>query len=440
MATQTRAQVEAEISARIAIFEELRKHAHVNSSGALSNYIAREVTALATTQGDRTRQSNVELAGYRGLLASAIDNSFLRRILDPLVHNYSAVLSDSPSNDIGTQLRELYLDFIDNTRLVKSRNINFGSISAGSNLGDGTINRLTVDAYGYDIEACHMEAKKARCVRDETLNGEEHEEVFLFEGAKRNVDQLQVAGSGAGVLITAMSARNSLITNASFTDYGGTALTSLTEISGWTPGAETISNYNLTETAAEIYRGAGGTSDATPRAVKFLNNGSLTQNFDVNNIKLTDDIPIYGQLAYNRSVGSCDGTLTLQVGNNSVSVDLGGASSGYQVLRLPLNKLLYPRNFANLDEPVVKITLSGRTTGTLLIDDVIIGPMRQFDGTWYAVVGAATPFVAGNRDVFTWTDALTGSDSIIQQWLWRIYGFYLPHTTGGGEDWADPSV
>ncbi len=435
MATQTEGQVQSEISGRIAILQELAKHAGVNSSGSLSNYIARESTALAAVQGDYSRQSLLELAGFRALLASAIDNSLGRRQIDPLLRNYAKVLGNIPEQDGPGILRRLYLNFISGSKLVKSRNLSFGSVSAGSNLGSGTIRRLTVDAYGYDIESCHMEAKRAECISDENTGADLHEENFLIRGATPQPDQLLVSGSGLLAELSALSSRKSFITNPSFSLFTG-SITSLTELSGWTVGSA-LSNLNLDE--VNYYRGAGGTSDPTPRALKFLANESVSQNFEINNTKLDPDVPVYMQVAYNRSVGSADGRLTLQVGNVTVDVVLS-SQSGWNLLVMTLDKKLYPRYFASLNEPVVKLTWSGRTTGTLLVDDLVLAPMTMLDGTWYAVVGGATPFIGNNRDSFTWTDALAGTDSIIQQWFWKLYGGYLPHSKVGAETWADPSV
>lgn len=438
MASQTEAQVQSEISTRIAILQELAKHAGVNASGNISNYIAREVTALAVIQGDYSRQSNVELAGFRSFLASAIESGFARRIFDPLLRNYAKVDGTIVETDGPSILRRLYLRFIATNLKVKSRGISYGSPSAGSNLGSGALKRLTVDAYGYNIESCHMEAKRAECVRDENTGAEVQEETFVVRGADAEPDMLKITGSSTAGDLKALSARQSLVTNPSFSLYTG-GLTSLTELTGWTPGsgATTFTNLNLDQT--NYYRGAGGLSDPTPTALKFLGNENVSQNFDINNIKVDLDVPLYIQIAYNRSVGAADGRLTLQVGNASIDVVLA-AQTGWNLLIMTLDKRLFPRNFANLNDPVVKITWSGRTTGTLLVDDLIMCPMTQIDGIWHAVIGGATPFIGNNRDVFTWTDALAGADSILQQWFWKLYGGYLPHSSVGAETWADPSV
>lgn len=442
MASQSEANVQDEFKACVAILEELRKFAHVNSSGSLSNYVAREQTALQVTPGDYSVASRSSLrSNIRSRLASAIENGNLRDIFDPLWRNYARVVGtideNLPIDGVGGILDLIKRRAATPTVItVNSRNINFGSIAAGSNLGSGTILRLTEDEFGYPLEACHMETKRFECIADELINGaEKHREVFRARGATRLIDQLQITGSGWDSELTCQASLDSLIANPTFSDYSGDSITALTELIGWTPSA--IANFELDE--ATVYRSGGGLSDTTPRSLKFLGNGNVSQNLDINNVKVRDNVPIYVQVAFNRSAGSCDGVLTLTYGTESVSVILT-SQSGWTILKLPLTKGLYPRNWGDTQDPVIKLTLAGRTTGTLLVDDIVQVPMTPIDGLWYIGVGGATPFVAGNRDTFTVVDALTGAEGILQYWWWRVYGFSHPSNNAGAETWADPTV
>ena len=439
MATQTVAQVETQLKDRLAIFQELRKHLGVNSVSPLLNYVSREATALADAQGDNTVEANRGLKAYRALLAQAINNDFLAgNIVDPILRNLALAMGDVPEKDGPGILRRFYLYCITNSKTVKGRNVSYGAISAGSNLGSGTINRLTVDAYGYNLEACHMETKKAYCLFDETTGADQGEEIFRVRGETGQVDDLVIDGSDILADLTALSSRKSILTNASFSQYAG-ELTLPTEISGWTPGsgASTFTNLDIDET--NTYRPAGGTSDPTPRSLKFTASEYVYQALETNGVKLDPDTPIYGQLAYNRSVGTALGSLIFTMGNTSVTVNLSTAGAGWNILRFPLTKMCYPRNFANLDSPIVKIQAI-LTSGYVLVDDLCVAPFTNIGGLWYQLVGGATPFVGANRDSFNWTDALVGSDSIIQQWLWILYGLHLPYKTDGTQTIADPTV
>jgi len=431
MATQTEAQIQAEISAAIAVFEESRKYFHVNSSGALSNYIARESTFFASTDGDFSTLSRQGLSNFRAGLNSIISRASLQSVLDPLLRNYAKVVGTITETDPLGILRRLYDRFTDNTLSVDSREITFGTPAAGSNIGDGIINRLTRDSRAQLVENVTVEAKRADCVFDQNTGADEHEEIFEFRGQDPEIDFLQVTGSGDSARIQAVSARNSLVLNPSFSDFGGTIGT-LTDLTSW--DVSLISAFTLDE--VNFYRGFPG--DSTPRALQFTVNGYVEQLFSENSIRLEQEIPYYCQIAYNRSVGSCDGTLILTLGNVQTSVTLA-AQSGWQILRIPIGSSNWPRVFANGDAMKLRIQLTGRTTGTLLVDDVIFTPFTPFDGTWYCVVGGANPFIGNHHDTFTWTDTAVDA-AVIQYWLWRAYGFYLPHNNVGGETWTDPSV
>lgn len=431
MATPTEAEVQAQIRNRIAILEELRKFAHSNSSGSLSNYIAREDTDVQAQEGDFAPESLSALFRFRSLLNAAIVSPTAQDLITPLFRAYAKVVGTFPETDINGILDRIYQYMIDNSLSVNSRGISFGAVSAGSNIGDGTVNRLRVDENNLDIEAIHFETKRLECVSDEHTGAVEHEEVFEVRGQDLERDTLQITGSGIRKEIRALSARNSLIGNPSFSQFAGT-IAAPTAITNWTV-TSSINNFQLDET--NTYRDFQG--DSTPRAVLFETNDTLSQNFNVRALQLDDDTPYYCQIAFNRAVGSCDGTLTLWMGAQSASVTLA-AQTGWNILRIALGRANWPKNFTKMENPQIRIQLSGRTAGTLLVDDVIFAPFDRVDNTYLAVVGGASPFVLG--DTFSYADSLSGSDAIIQQWLWRAFNRYLPHNGAGAETWADPTV
>ena len=106
------------------------------------------------------------------------------------------------------------------------------------------------------------------------------------------------------------------------------------------------------------------------------------------------------------------------------------AGSPWEVLTLPTP--VWYKNFLEeaLDVEIIIIL----TAGTLLIDDVILSPGTNFDGSWYWLIGARTPFL--REDEFTFTHTVT--ESIIQRWFWRMFGRYLPHS--GAPTWAEPAA
>ena len=82
-----------------------------------------------------------------------------------------------------------------------------------------------------------------------------------------------------------------------------------------------------------------------------------------------------------------------------------------------------------------RVVSQSRSGEELLIDDVLFVPWTPFDGSWYVIVGNPTKFLLDDK--FTWNDSAT--DSVIQRWLWRAYGVYLPHDVTSGITITDPT-
>ena len=324
-------------------------------------------------------------------------------------------------------------DFIANSRRVKSRNITFASPLAASNLGDGVLNRLNVDRDGFDLENVHIELKRADCIRDEHTGADEHEEVFEILGQELQIDEIEVSHSGVNREIRGFSARDSLVSNPSFSQRAGTDAVP-SAITDWTVNA--IGNFLLD--LVNFYRDFVG--DTVPRALRILADEHVRQNFSVNNIRLNADVPYYAQLASNRSVGAANGNLRFVIGAVGVDVDLSGAPAGWNVLRIPIGQNNWPDRFAQIEDPLIEIIVSGMDSGFVLVDDVLFCPYDQADGSWYKLVGGRDPFI--RDDSFSWTDVLgSGDEGLIQLYFFLAFGGpSFPSVTNGTEAFGDPNV
>lgn len=391
----------------------------------VTDFVARQDTYEQSLEGDFLPEALDGIRSTRTGLDAA-----MRGYLDclaPQMRQYARIVG-APETDVRQIVaRRLYDWFITNSYTIKSRGITFGSVSAGgANIGTGTINRLTKDENNLDIEATFMDVKTLKCVSDQTTGSLRHQETFEIRGAAPSRDSLSPLGSGLLSQIRCFSAADSLLSNPSFSDFGGT-ITSLTSLTNWT-AASSLANFNLDQ--SNYYRDFPG--DTTPAALKFLANDNVSQRLSVRGANLDATVPYYIQLAYNRQVGSGDGTLTLALGSQTVSVALV-AQTGWNVLRLTIGQKNWYKTWAE-DNADVVITLGSRTTGSVLVDDVLLVPYVPFDNLWYCPIGGATPFLV--NDYFTFTDALTGSDSVLQKWLWRALNAYLPHS--GAPTISDP--
>lgn len=421
MAFPSESTLQGFIGKEIMLFEDLRKKAEVTATTLISR-----IQALwQAADGDYAPEALDGVEAVRAGFAALMSQGAVAATVLPSLRDYARIMT-VPETDADGILGRLYDYFVANSKTVQSRVITFGSVTAGgSNVGTGTVNRLTKDESNFDIEATNVEVKTLKCIFDANSQSEEGEEVFEIRGIEASKDGMETLGSGLVGQIPALSARTSeqLIDNASFETYSASAtprFTSWTLTSGTTPTQDTT-NY---------YRIMPGTT--TGDAAVFSANALLTQELSVRGTKLNPGVPYYLQVAYNRQVGTFTGDLKISLGNTSKTVSLA-AQTGWNILRLDLGTGLWFKTF-NKQDLAVTVQVLNFSSGTLLVDDVILAPMAQADGCYYAVVGGATPFL--RDDSFTFTDT-GGTSAIIQYWLWRTFGRYLPHS--GSPTWTEPS-
>ena len=422
MAAPTETEIQAQGTNLARVTNEFRKFLAVNAT----NYLGTEDTYVQSLETEFFGAAMAALSDLRGLFSTANSIGQYQSLFTPILQEYGRFI-DATLTDVDTIFLRLYDRFVSLGLTVQSRDFTFGGPLFAGATGDGLINRLNTDADGFDIENQTPDSKEAECQRDQFSGAEQHEEVFTFRGESPEPESLRITGSGRQEELTALSAQASasFIDNASFSIFEGT-LTIPTDISGWTPTTD-IGNFEMDQTTT--FRGFPG--ETTRTAVKFKTNDKLTQKFTVREPDFDALVPIYTQIVFDRSTFGADGTLTLRVGSQSVSVVLA-AQVGYTILRIPIGTANWFDNF-NQSDPGVEIELTGNTVGEVLVDDGIIAPYTRFDGSWYAVVGGATAFL--RKDTATWTD--TAVESILQFIWWYAFGRYLPHTTGVAS-WPDP--
>jgi hypothetical protein len=427
MASPSLAEVQNQWKNAVKLLNEARNFGNVNAQ----NWVSLQDTLEQSYESDFVGEMAAGVSRSRSFLAGLLSNQNAAAHQLPHLKSYCRHVANTPElGDPQEMADRIYRYMIDNSLTVNAREFTHGSWAAGGgNAGNGTILRLTVDEYNHRIENCHADARTAICKFDQSSGTAKHEEIFEFYGQAPGPDGLQLSGSGQKRNIAALSARNSRVGNPSFSQFGGT-ISSPTSITSWTSSVTVNStNYSLDQT--NYYRDFQG--DATPTSLNVKVTANLTQKLSLFNTKLRPDVPYMLQVAWNRQVGSASGTLLIRMGavSNSVAV---AAQTGWQVLRVVASP---GQNnwFRQFNEQDLDIAIEWtRTAGELLIDDVLLVPATQFDGTWNWVIGGSTPFL--RNDSFTATDTEVGS--ILQYWFWRAYGRYLPSATGGTETWTDP--
>lgn len=424
MGSPTETEIRNQIAYAVDILEETRLFGHVNAA----NYLAMETTLVQALEGDYAAECMAALQAIRSGLGGLM--ALGRRLLAPM---WAAMgkLKGYPETDDISIIRRYYETMHAAGHSINAREFTFGAaVAGGANVGNGTVNVCNVDELAYEIENQTPEVKTLECVEDEHSGAREHEEIFEVRGAHFDRDRIQVTGSGALARVAALSARSSMryLQNPSFSTLGAGTIAVPTSITGWT-ATTSIGNFELVESS--YYRDYDG--DTTPRSLKIKANDSVYQNLSTMRATINPAVPMYLQIAYNRETGLGDGTLTLYLGSQSAAVVLA-AQAGWNILRIAVGQDNWHRHW-NQENPTVKIGLAGRTTGYVLVDDVVFAPYTNVDGKWIAIVGGSTPFL--RKDVFTITDSIA-ADSILQHWIWRTTGLYLPMAKAGAETWVDP--
>lgn len=380
------------------------------------NYLGMEEVLQEAWVGDHVGSSQQQLANIRSQLSSILRNA--SGFLTPCLLELARIGYSSSATSASVALNDIY-DGMIATETVKERDFTFGSVSAGgSNVGTGTVLRLTKDAQGHDLEGGFANAgiTKILVVKDFASGKTKgNEEASLFGSGQVKVDELVLgtAPSSTAVLLAKM-ATDGLLSNAGFETITGTA--PAISVDSWTMGDAA----DFDEETTTIYRGS--------KALEFVDNGTITQY--LNTITLDTTKPIFVRLLFNR-VSSCDGTLTLRLGTQTEAVSLV-AQTGWTALTLgdgASTKGWYENFQENYSGNGIRleISLASRTVGSLLIDEVTVIQPTAYDGKFYALFAGNTDFL--EDDFFTFTDSVANTGRT-QYWLARVFGKYLPHTSG----------
>lgn len=147
---------------------------------------------------------------------------------------------------------------------------------------------------------------------------------------------------------------------------------------------------------------------------------------------------------------SCDGTLTVKVMDSDEGTTHGTLTQDLTSLSNDTPTLVQPVHFAvpdSAEDLKVQVELASNTTGTVKIDDVVVGPTTLVDGYLISIHDGTTLDSSGyaqgrykNGDVFTIQTSDTGA-GLIQKFFFNIpSGRYIRSATSPTTNWEDPSL
>lgn len=305
--------------------------------------------------------------------------------------------------------------------LVNSRNITYGTPTYGASIvGNGTLYRLTVDAYGFNLEGGFAETLNAICTADAQSGTIVGQEQFTVRGQPFR-DSLTWFSSGYGsglnaswVGVTADTTQP-LAQNSSFSQSTGAGSTFA--LTGWTQTSGVAASMSLNTTT---YYRAAAIEGTTPASLAVTATVVITQLLSSNAGALA--LTAYlNRLAINFQ--SATGSVTVAIGSKSWSVSSGVA--GWNLLLPTRDKNLWFQNFNTASLAVtITVTVTGGT-GAILVDDFCWSPMQTTGGTLWWLIGGSTAFRV--NDTILAVDAEPSPPSKVQNWIrLMLPGYFLP--------------
>jgi hypothetical protein len=414
------------ISETVEQLDELEKFCRSNAK----NWVDLEASyqAIVSQAPQYGKQSGAKMDADRTFLSAILSPDEVRGRIEPLLFDLANTDEfKSTKRDVFLLMGDLR-DYMHGTaspkQYIKSRGMTLSTtFSAGAgNVGNGLLQRLTVDENGYALEATAAEAKSAKCTQDQNQT-DKHAEIITLYGAPANKDWLKLQGSGFEVELTSLHAGLSaqFCQNPSFSDHDATlsggegALASATGRAGWTVAAGTYSDLKANTTSTYVYRTFPG--ETTGVSLRWTANATIRQVLqETQRPTFLPGTPIYVQVAVYRRAAAT-GQLVLTFGAQSTTVDLSTLSDeAWNIVRIAVGTGSWLKNF-NAADLKVELALTSLAVGTIYTDDIIIGEMTQVDGTWYAFIGGNT--ATKRLDSWTWTDTEPGTRAKNAYWFWR---------------------
>lgn len=373
----------------------------------------------------------------RNGMSSLVEPSRALQFLDPVLREYGNLITSGGGYTSLPELsRALYEHFHTNGLTVKGRGITFDTTATagGSNVGNGTVSRLTIDERGYPLESCHVETKRLRCRGDRNSGQPEHAELFEVIGEAASQDALLRASYGSGDRRATLTAKHagsvnggSLLRNSSWSTYNAAATPKFAD---WTE----VAGGAQIEQSATFYRShPNSTGDFSLRINGGGGTVTLRQSLESMRVQRLDpETPYFLRIMVNKTVGTAvGGSVTIRMGSRSVTTTIAALGSGWQEITFTPGSLCWFRSF-NQNPFRIEVEWSGSTSGYLLVDDAIFVPWDRADGTYWVIrQNAASPVSWLLDDTLDFTD--TGgapATAKIQWWYWVAGLGYLPSTTG----------
>lgn len=387
------------------------------------NFLADTITLQDVFEGNHIGNTQQVLDSIRNNASNIVVQGVA--LLQYIIAELAKIGYYSISSSISDLLDDIYDGMQALGETITSRAFTFGVlVVGGANIGDGVIYRLTKDRNNHDLEhaAAYAGITKIEIIADRYTgrsSGTEQAKLYGYGTTSQDVIEQGTCPDEVGTLIS-YRAQNGKLANASFDSYAG-AGAGFT-LTNWTLSAPA----NFSENVALYFRKTPGST--TGVSLEFADNGNIEQKLTVNSVVFDKSKPVFLIVRYYRKT-NCDGTLTIKLGSQTEAINLATVANATWIditLGTGTNRKGWYDMFAE-DNAGVKLTLAGRTVGTLLVDEIILVQPTKYDGKYYLLVAGGTDFL--KDDYWTFTDTVLNTGRI-QYMVSKLYGKYLPHTAG----------
>jgi len=347
--------------------------------------------------------------------------------LDALILELARVGYNSIATSVSAALDDIAAG-MNGSETVKNRAFTFDTTVAagGSNVGNGTLYRVYRDKYDANIEAGQFiqGTIRARVITDRS-NGVSAgaEAAILYGVGTGKVDEIELgnAPNGQQSLNAVKSADSTIGTNLSFDTASGS---NATTFDNWTLTAFTASDFAIY--TSDYFRKSPGLT--TGQCCQFKLNNTITQTVNAASIDYSRPVML---IVRAKRLSSCDGTMTIRLGIKSKAVALSAQSGWFDTyIGVDADDDGWYDNFKEDNSGNgfrVAVDLASRTTGTLLIDEIILAQPVLWNGIYYLLTAGSTDYL--KEDYFEYVDSVSNT-GVNQTWLARLYSKHLPHTSG----------
>lgn len=423
----------------VQLLDEFFKFGSINATNNFKDIFANIRTNYT---GDNIKGTDTTIGSLRSTLSGLMSQV---GTLEALV----AELATRGYSSKATSTSDYLSDIIDGMATagttLKSRGYTYATVPPTSGTGSGGLIRSTKDINNSNIEVGYYTGVTtvAECVADKNMsNIAIGEESFALYGSGMsgidNIDLGAAPPSSLNMTTKAVRSQTSggILLNPSFTTAAGTDGVDKT-FSSW----ELSSGANFAQSTAIYFQ--NDPSSSVGYGATFLANASMTQYVRTptggSSTRFLDNRLPYFFIVRVYRKDSCDGTVTLRLGTQTETFDISTyADATWHEFKLGVadNKGYY-RNFKEdySNQGVrVGVSLASNTTGTMIVDDIILRQAFLWDGKPVLITSGATDFLLG--DTITYTDTPTNTGRM-QTTLARLFGVSFPSVAGGTETYSD---